>query len=401
MNLLKVLRLGGVNPTTSRFLDLLAFPEIERIDCVLNESEKHYFKELMDVANFFGVEDLLRKVSVSTLCMGPFRKLIRKGNRVVNSSRLNKLIYSSLREFNQNDYDFIWVGDNDFDGSNYLFAAARDYFGDSVMVRSYKETRFSKKWEELYTLTNADRLIFPSREYQRFFEDLYGIKVTGFDVADLDWRYSRTAQWVRNQRVEKLSSKDAVPHVCILTGRALCDPSEQRSGFRYYFVPIIEELVKRGIHVHLHAMRIVESVSEVRNPYKEISERTGLLSIEGPLRLSGGSQDYEILKRYDAGILHPPVPDEKDELKRFQEINVPNRIFEYQMADVLPISEKNSTPAVEKIISETGFGIVFESYDELSGILHEFASSKMTNEFDVTKQKTFRDFSEVLISSVS
>jgi len=126
-----------------------------------------------------------------------------------------------------------------------------------------------------------------------------------------------------------------------------------------------------------------------------------LLSIEGPLRLAGGSPDYEILKRYDAGILHPPVPDEKEELKRFQEINVPNRIFEYQMADVLPLSEKNSTPAVENIISETRFGIVFESYDELSGILHEFASSKLTNEFDVTKQKTFRDFSEVLISSVS
>lgn len=401
MNLLKVLRLGGVNPTTSRFLDLLDFPEIERIDYVLNESEEHYFKELTEVANFFGVEDLLKKVSVSTLGMGPFRKLIRKGNRVVNSSLLNKLIYSKLREFNHNNYDFIWVGDNDFDGSNYLFAAARNYFRDSVMVRSYKETRFSKKWEEVYTLKNADRLIFPNREYQRFFEDLYGIKVTGFDVADLDWRYSRTAQWVRSLQVEKLSKQDAVPHVCILTGRALCDPSEQRSGFRYYFVPIIEELVKRGIHVHLHALKIVESDSEVRNAYEEISERTGLLSIEGPLRLAGGSPDYEILKRYDAGILHPPVPDEKEELKRFQEINVPNRIFEYQMADVLPLSEKNSTPAVENIISETRFGIVFESYDELSGILHEFASSKLTNEFDVTKQKTFRDFSEVLISSVS
>jgi len=233
VNLLKVLRLGGVNPNTSRFLDLLDFPEIERIDYVLNESEEHYFKELTEVANFFGVEDLLKKVSVSTLGMGPFRKLIRKGNRVVNSSLLNKLIYSKLREFNHNNYDFIWVGDNDFDGSNYLFAAARNYFRDSVMVRSYKETRFSKKWEEVYTHRNADRLIFPNREYQRFFEDLYGIKVTGFDVADLDWRYSRTAQWVRSLQVEKLSKQDAVPHVCILTGRALCDPSEQRSGFRY------------------------------------------------------------------------------------------------------------------------------------------------------------------------
>lgn len=398
---MKVLRLGGVNPTTSRFLDLLAFPEIERVDYVLNESEKHYFKELMDVANFFGVEALLKKVSVSTLGMGTFRELIRKGNRVVNSSRLNKLIYSRLREFNHNDYDFIWVGDNDFDGSNYLFAAARDYFRDSLMVRSYKETRFSKKWEEIYTLKNADRLIFPSKDYEGFFEELYGIKITGFAVADLDWRYSRTAQWVRNLQVKKLSSQDTIPHVCILTGRALCDPSEKRSGYRYYFVPIIEELVKRGIHVHLHALRIVESVSEVRNPYKEISERTGLLSIEGPLKLAGGSSDYEILKRYDAGILHPPVPNEKADLKRFQEINVPNRIFEYQMSDILPISEKNSNPAVDKIISETGFGIVFESYDELSDTLHKFASSRTTNEFDTTKQKTFRDFSEVLIGSVS
>lgn len=401
MNALKILRLGGVNPTTSRFLDLLSLPEIEQLDLLLNENEKDYINELYEVARYFDVQHLLSKIRINVLNIGAVRRVLMKGARILDSNYLYQVAYSHLRKYKKKDFDFIWVGDNDFDGSNLLFVAVRKIFGDSLIVRSYKETRFSKKREELYMLKNADRLILPNKEYKKFFDDLYGIDLVNFSVADLDWRYSRTIDWVRDLKVEKLSKSDGIPHVCILTGRALCDPGEKRSGYRYFFVPVIEELVKRGIHVHLHALRIVESTSGIKNPYKEISERTGLLSIEGPLRLVGGSQDYEILKRYDAGILHPPVPEENEDLKRFQEINVPNRLFEYQIARVMPISEKHSTPAVDRIISETEFGIVFDSYDELADRLKKSLSSRKVFQSDSVGIKTFRDFSEVLINSAS
>lgn len=398
---LRILRLGGVNPTTSRFLDLLEFPDIEHIDFIIPEAEGLFVKEIFEVAKFFDSEDMLSKVTFNHFNdSSNIKKAIKKGGCLLRSTLIIKIIYSQLKKYKGQKYDFIWIGDNDFDGSNAIFIAARNIFKDTPIIRSYKETRFERKWEELKMLIGSDHIIFPSSEYRNFFYDLYDIKIDNYSVADLDWRYSKSIKWAKSLKVEKLSSRDMSPHVCILTGKALCDPRDKRSGFRYYFVPLIKELVERGINVHLHAIKIVESASFSENPYRQLVESTGRLFIEGPLRLVAGSRDYEILKRYDAGILHPPIPNEFEKLKRFQEINIPNRIYEYQIADVLPITERGSTEAVEKMIENTGFGIVFSSYDELSERLFELVSKRDKILIEKEKIGTFRDFSEVLLNSI-
>lgn len=403
---MKILRIGGIGRTTSRFLDLLERTDLEQLVILPNKGEEHWLQDLYDTANFFHLEHLLTKLKIGPcikIANGMWSKVLRKIGKEICSTYLiglaNIPIIKQLKKYYKY-FDAIWLGDNDFDGSNYLFCIiARDFLDQIPIIRSYKETRFIKRWEEYITLKQADYLIFPSRAYLEFFKDLYRIVLNNVSFADLDWQYSRTIQWVKSITVKKLSAQDGRPHVCILTGRALSDVSERRSGYRYYFVPVVKELVKRGIAVHLHAMNIIASQSG-KNPYAEIAHSSNSFHIERPLRLTAGSDDYRILKRYDAGILHPPVPQDNVELYRFQQINIPNRIYEYQMADVVPLVEANSAAEVERFIAETSFGIVFTDYDDLCEKLYELINSREQNLLSLEKIKSYKDFGATLIQAI-
>jgi len=401
---MNILRFGGINRQTSRFLDLVKFSEVESITFAVDGNEKKYMDDLYSTASYFGENRYLKKITVLDLPeLSKIKRGLRRISRKFQLQGLLEYVYKSYKSIidNSKKPDIVWIGDNDFDGSNFLFAGIYKYLQKGNTVRSYKETRFDYKWEEKLTLDNSDRLILPCKNYISFFKNLYGEDYSNkTDFADLDWRYSKTIEWVKNLNIKKLSIKDGKPHVCILTGRALSDPTEKRSGSRYYFVPLIEELIKHGIKVHLHAMRIVESKNpSIGNPYKRIADETGHLFIEKPLRLTAGSKDYEILKRYDAGVLHPPVIETKEALNKFQEINIPNRLYEYQIADVVPITEKGSTPEVEKIIERTGFGIEFSTFDELAFKLNELVKGNINGRLDINKINSFADFSRILLES--
>ena len=401
--ILKILRIGGINPTSSRFLVLIELSEIEKIYFFIPFNEKNNIEDLIETAHFFNEEYLLKKIEIHFIQpISLLSKIIRKLAKLFKSEQGMGFAYRNfIKEIkNKLDVDFIWIGDNDFDGSNDLFVALNSKIKNKIpYFRSYKETRFQKKWTEYYTLKFVDKLIFPSTSYIDFFKELYNLKLNKNLIADLDWRYSKVISWVKNLNVIKLSKYDNKPHVCILTGKALCSPKEKRSGFRYYFIPIIEELIKRDIVVHLHAMKIIKENNSIENPYEKISRETGLLFIEKPLNLRVGSKDYEILKRYDAGILHPLIPENKISLQKFQLINIPNRLYEYQMANVLPLAQLKSTPEAEKIINKTNFGIIFSDFDDLSEKLFKLIR---TNEFekniDFDKVKSFKDFSRILLS---
>ncbi|MDY0288971.1 MAG: glycosyltransferase [Sphaerochaeta sp.] len=360
---MKILRTGGVNPNTSRFLDLLENEHITNIDFAILEQELPYFEDLKFVAKYYNKEHLLKKINIIPIHQSKIQKFMVRVGRMLHSRILIALNYIDFLPLKCIDYDFIWLGDNDFDGSNHIFIAVKYFFKKSIIIRSYKETRFIQKWDEGIMLKESSVLIFPHDRYIPFFQKLYNMELQSYVIADLDWRYSKLIEWVQSQNVEKLSESDKQPHVCILTGRALSDPSEERSGHRYYFIPLINELIKHGIVVHLHAKHIHPSNSE--NAYLEIQKGTGMLHVEKALNLQPGSEDYLCLKAYDAGILHPSTPIDDIKLAEFQKINIPNRIYEYFLAGVLPLSERNSTPAAEKLIQDNEFGIIYDSYQDL------------------------------------
>mgnify|MGYP001165615571 CR=1 FL=1 len=394
---MRIVRLGGVHLTTSRFLDMLSMPEIEEIHFIVEPSETVRFGDLFRTAEFFGIQKTLEKMKVHVLPYSRVASLARRAAQKTQSVSLARLaglqmdqVLSKLR------YDTIWIGDNDFDGSNFILPSLADRMRtDKPVIRSYKETRFIPKWDERYTLTHSDYLVFPLEAYDAFFASLYGAQLPTRLYYDLDWRYSRTIEWVDSLPSEKYSSIDGTPHVCLLCGRALSDASEKRSGYRYHYFPLVEELVKRGIHVHLHALEI-RATERGENPYLELAGRTNLFSIEDPLSLQPGTTGYPILKRYDFGILHLPVPEKDKALFEFQKINIPNRLFEYQMAGVLGIAPREDNSALCEMLDKENLGVTYRDYDELE---YKIRNTRVEHGKETAKTiKSFRDFSIGILS---
>ena len=372
---IRILRMGYGGYPTSKFLDLLELDEIEKVDFVASKNEKKLFEDLLRTARFFGKEDIVKRKAA------------------FNFVDLNLL-----------KYDFVWIGDNDFDGSNLLVEKTKSFFKKPV-YRSYKETRFRESKTEKDMLVYSDKLVFPHEEYLNFFSELYQLDLSNKTYsADLDWRYSKTVEWVKNLEVKKLSYFDNTPHVVILTAVAIWDPSEKRSGNRYYYLDIINDLIKIGAKVHLHTFKIIKNREskpvDENNPYLELA-KTGKLIIEQPLNLYAGSKDYSLLKRYDAGILHPKIYEELKQtnypLYKFQQINIPNRFYEYEIADVVPLLEKNSANYMEQLINQKGFGIVYSDLEDLKNKLWKLLDGPQEKFSNI---KTFEDFSKVLIQEM-
>lgn len=397
---IRILRMGYGGFPTSKFLDLLELDEIEKVSFVASKQEEKLFEDLHRTAKFFGKEDIVKqKAAFNFVDLNLLKKVINRFNRKFSTDLFVSKIYN-FRNFKDN-YDFVWIGDNDFDGSNSMVKKAKGFFKIPV-YRSYKETRFRESKAEKDMLVYSDKLIFPHEEYLNFFSELYQLDLSNKTYfADLDWRYSKTVEWVKNLEVKKLSYFDNTPHVCILTGVAFWDPSEKRSGNRYYFIDIINDLIKIGAKVHLHTFKIIKNRESKQidgsNPYLELA-KTGKLIIEKPLNLYAGSKDYSILKRYDVGILHPKIYEELKQtnypLYKFQQINIPNRFYEYEIADVVPLLEKNSAYHMEQLINQKGFGIVYSDLEDLKNKLWKLLDGPQDK---LSNIKTFKDFSKVLI----
>lgn len=400
---MRILRIGYGGFPTSKFLDLLELDEIEKVRFVTYKGEEKLFEDLQSTAKFFGKEGLVKQKAVFNFVdRNLLKKVINRFNKKFSTDLFVSKIYN-FKNFKDN-YDFVWIGDNEFDGSNSLVKKAKNFFKIPV-YRSYKVSHFKVSKSEKNMLVYSDKLIFPHEEYLNFFSELYQLDLSNKSYfADLDWRYSKTIEWVKNLEVKKLSYFDNVPHVCILTGLAFWDPSDKVTGNRYYFIDIINDLIKIGAKVHLHAFKIMKDrkskLVDENNPYLELA-KTGKLIIEKPLNLYAGSKDYSILKRYDAGILHPKMYEELKQtnypLYKFHQINIPNRFYEYEIADVVPLLEKNSANYMERLINQKGFGIIYSDLEDLKNKLWKLLDGPQEKFSNI---KTFEDFSKVLIQEM-
>ena len=289
---MKILRLGYAVFPTSKFLDLLELDEIEKVSFVASKYGEKLFEDLHRTAKFFGKEDLVKQKAVFNFVdRNLLQKVINRFNRKFSADLFVSKIYN-FKNFKDN-YDFVWIGDNGYDGSNLLIKKAKNFFKLPI-YRSYKEIDYRKSRTEKDMLVYSDKLIFPHEQYLNLFSELYQLDLSNkTHFADLDWRYSKTVEWVKNLEVKKLSYFDNIPHVCILTGQAIWDPTDKLTGNRTYYIDIINDLIKIGAKVHLHAFKIVKNRESKQidgsNPYLELA-KTGKLIIEKPLNLYAGSK---------------------------------------------------------------------------------------------------------------
>lgn len=138
----------------------------------------------------------------------------------------------------------------------------------------------------------------------------------------------------------------------------------------------IQDLLNAGLVVHLHSAGRGDD-GAVPREYIELEKEHENFVIERPLTLIAGSADYLKLAAYDFGVLHPGTTSAQKKLRRFQEINVPNRYFEYMAVGLGALVRKGSLGEMERDLHQSGNGIVWEDAKDLATkIEHWFEGRK-------------------------
>jgi hypothetical protein len=255
--------------------------------------------------------------------------------------------------------DILIIGDNDFDYS--FFLAGICSLLQIPFVLTFKETRYRENdLIEKLAIEGAMKVVIPHKGYIEFFKKKHNIDISKKAVfADVDWR-SRFVyeQYIRSKKVQKLSQKDNRIHVCILASRAIWDKNETRSQGRYYYLDIIEDLLKASFVVHLHTKAIIKSLDEPvvikDNPYTMLAKKyRGQFLIEKPIDLRFPEGYYELMK-YDLGLLTSGKRGDPFFME-FEQYNIPNRYYEYKMAGVIPIAPKGILKYMEEEFDDVLF----------------------------------------------
>lgn len=379
-------RIGIIGAAPHRFLDVINDERVEKFNLYYFDNEKNAYGSIINCIEKY-MPDKRGKFEGFALPWPTMYNLTlmelsnQKAAGTITSSEIFSNFPNVFYKFVKDQMactDIVWIGDNDFDTS-FIFATLLGMLGFDYVL-SLKETRLRPYGYELEALKHSKFVILPHNEYIDFFNRKYSINLERKAVfADIDWRSKFVYDLLSESKVEKLSSRDGRIHVVILSGRVVWNSEENRSQGRYYYVPIIRELLKEGFVVHLHTRAIIESLDNPvyyePNPYTELMrEFRDSFLVEKPLDLND-VENYKLLMRYDLGLLNSGIGG-KEEFNAFERINVPNRFYEYLHAGVIPISPKGMLQYMERNFSDQV--LFFESAAELRNML------------DITTQQSYR-----------
>jgi len=298
----------------------------------------------------------------------------------------------------KNNIDFVLSSYNDFDRSFYECTLLKFWGKSKPIIRSYKEHRCKYNFFEKYSLKMSTGVILPSLKNKTFFEKFYKIKFKNFRIADEDWRNSFFVNYIFEKSVyKKMGVKEKnTPHIVILTGIATYK-KEIRSGSRYNYINLIENLLKCGMKVTLHAKKIVsnreENISCINNPYTDLEKKYNTFRILPPLNFNNKPiHSYQILSNYDAGILHNIKSDEK--ISIFSKMNIPNRFYDYIISGVIPLVIKQQMDDIEELINCLKFGIICKNVKDFKKEIINFNFNNI--ETERIKSLTFKNYAKII-----
>lgn len=286
-----------------------------------------------------------------------------------------------LKKIKEIDADDILCSYGDYDLSDMTFLLAKPSIKGRV-VRAYKETRPAYNFLEHEAFKLADKVVFYDAAVKRFLEKKYGADFFADKQVQLNLDENVLPSCIMNsiQYQPKLSAKDGLVHVVILTFRVDSAPNRARDEGRYYYLDMIKRLIDAGFVVHLHCAQYNDD-NGVNRYQLLMEENPGRFYMEAPLEMKHSSsaetwvQSCEILSRYDAGILHNIV--EKSSVSEFDRINVPHRYFAYQAAHVLPLLEDGHNSVLEKRFAEKKCGFVYHELADIVGVQNLDAQFEM------------------------
>lgn len=352
-----LLKIGTLYHPGDRWLDVLSLFDDVTVFCY--EDEVH----LQDP--HFHYIQLDRTKGLNPL----FLRALYHYNTRMHCEFLVKMIVSAIRLFNLKTVkqvekvhaDFIHSSYNDFDKSYLLTMLVHT---KQTITRVQKETRPAPTVLEKLCLQKCSRLGFNEEACYQFYASKYpGMLDKKEIVTDVD-------EDARSERLQpfshlspKLSIEDGRVHAVILAGRVLSTSSDVRSGGRLYYLDTIKRLLAAGFVVHLHTPRIIPFNGY--EPYTPLSKENSDFHIEGPLDFEHDpTHAYQTLSRYDVGILHAYIHG--TDVQRFDQVNIPNRYYEYLIAHVCPIAPRGENEVLAKLFTQKHTGILYQDLSDLT-----------------------------------
>lgn len=363
---MKLLKIGTLNIPKNRWLDALEIFDVIYVFCYADEEQiKHENIRYIKFASNSNLKNFFNRVLIFMVNYSNTRNRFFFNFWIFVMRLLN---FTILKKIESLEIDFVHSSYNDFDESGLLTILCKNII-KKPLTRSYKEYRHQKNFIEKLNFEMANRIIFNQIENQRYFFDKY--KNVYWDNKEIivgldeDYRSENIVEFVSDY--EKLSSLDGLIHVVILSAWVLSDDLDKRSGPRLFYIPLIENFIKNGFIIHLHAKKIYRDSKGV-NQYNRLQDKyPKKFFIEKPLDFENFSNEsYKILSRYDFGILHNIAVDSP--ISEFDQYNIPHRFYEYQISEVIPIIKKGETVVLERLFETYGVGLVYESLSELKEV---------------------------------
>lgn len=410
MKKINIVRIGKLGAGPHRYIDLFENHSVNKIFLFIED--QRIADEIIETFRLFNSTDAIKKINFIFYSSSYLDKIImrlaNKFNNILFLRLLEILGFRGLKnELSKIKEEYIlWIGENDFDNSNYLHIALKKFIHNKHLkiIKSYKETRFNFKLHEKLSLERSDAIILPNLAYKQFFSKIYGKDFIDFNkvrFCDQDQRSLKQFDFLRKFRNQnKFSSSDNIPRLAIISGVVACYPCK-RSGDRYVLINQIKKFLQAGIAVKLFTKRIVGSVSDQKtildNAYHELQKKHKNFSIDFR-EMNLGSLVYEDICKCDFGLLHGILEEDIHEVIEFQKINVANRFYEYLCAGIVPICEKNNLYKTEqeKVVIDSG-GILFKNEEELLALMKEKMQSNNTLEYSNDYPKTFISLAKELL----
>ena len=365
-----LIKLGPLNINRERWLDaFVAFSSVHVVE-LSHDSEP----ELGDGFIYHYLPRSLANIFLVKVCHYSRKRKWCRPFVLVSVSLLRFLNYRWINEICSIDSNEVLASYNDFDDSGILTILLGNKLKDSGkrLTRSYKETRPEYDAFEEKAFSLSDRIVLNAEECIDFFEKKYGNEL--FDdkemLTNLDEDWLSEAQINGIEIREKLSVADHRLHAVILAGRVMSDQTDVRSGSRLFYLPMIRGMIKAGIVVHLHTLKVIPDSNGVNRYALLEKEFPDLFHIEAPLNMEGAGihEALSILSRYDLGVLHNYIEGTSN--SAFDQYNIAHRYYEYQAAGVVPILEEGRTIVMERMMREGNSGILYRSFSEITNTAH-------------------------------
>lgn len=224
---------------------------------------------------------------------------------------------------------------------------------------------------EKFVFSRADAFVLLNEEALTYFSETYGISKPYFLMPSL--LLPPLSWYDQFEKLPKLSESDHEIH-CVIPSAAIRLsglPSEKHSLVpienylcdRYDYYQIVQQLAGKQIHVHMYG-EFVKFPSgyarDVEQVYRDLEASSPYIHLTGTL----AEEEFTMaLSQYDFAILTGFLPSQI--VPRFDHMNYQGRLNSVLAAGLPVFVARGTTAALEREISETGAGFVFDTFEDL------------------------------------